>query len=148
MVGEDPLTCAEAGPGEPLGWVWVRTAAEGTAAASEELGTGRVWDSGFASGAGARFEARGVSALQSCCGGVVGGLSVGAAQWLVDSVCDCVVLLSETDGCSAIVLGLPGASWTSLLSQKCLSWVGEPSLSLPMMSVVRISYCSLPGLGL
>lgn len=83
MAGEDPLTCAEVGPGVPLGWVC--TAVEGPAAASEELGSGRgsgpdPW-MGLVSDAGPRFEAEGGSVLQCCCGGgVVGGVSVGAVQ--------------------------------------------------------------------
>lgn len=85
-------------------------------------------------------DAAGVSGLQFCCWGLLGGGCVGAVQWLWVStgagLCDGVSL----DDCSVPLLWLSEDSWTTLSARYCPSAAGcEASQSLLMMSVVRIS---------
>lgn len=85
-----------------------------------------------------KVEAEGASMVQCWCSAVLGGRSV-----LGESA-----LVGDKDPCLVLVLGRSGDSSTILALLKCPSWVGEPSLSLPMISVVRISSSLLLGLGL
>lgn len=76
--------------------------------------------------------------VQCCCSAVLGRRFVRGESALV----------GDKDPCLVLVLGRSGDSSMILALLKCPSWVGEPSLSLPMISVVRISSSLLLGLGL